>query len=267
MEKETKFLRTTKKINDFYQTKYAIILFMSLSLSVTILQIALFLTGNISVNDVSVGDSNAWVFWLVTFVSVTSFVLIMSANILTQRESRMFIYPQVISMLLSILNMIVTKSYFVGVTQLLTIALVIYRYLEWGKEQGKTEKKDYKNLKIISYIVWLVYLSIIIAVVAMWGQEIYDPNHTGFKPEWTWWFDATFSTTILISGMLFIFKDKYAFLFMTMGTTSGIFIMAEAGQLIMVVNLCIMASMSFTMFLSWIAREHQAKMSAISKEE
>ncbi len=256
--------RVTKKIDNFYKSRYAIILFLSLSLIATVLQLTLFLLNIITVNDVAHGDSNEWIFWFVTTISFISSSCMLTSNVLTQRENKYFIYFALVSLTLSIINVMMTKSYLVGTTQIISLFLIIQRYFMWTKHDkhvstGAAPKVASKRSLWIVAILVITYCFILSMVVFFFGEEIYDPQGNGLKPEWTWWLDVFGSTTIIASMLLINLKNKYGFLFQAIGPLTGVLVMAEAGQFIMMINLFILSSMAFTTFLSWIARDMQIK--------
>ncbi len=260
----SKLLKISESIDKFYKSQYSLIVFISLSIIATILQITLFLTGKISVNFINHGDGGEWVVWFVTTIALISSTCMLTSNVLVQRENKNFIYFSLISLTLSIINLIATRVYLVGFTQIITVFLVIQRYMIWKKmdknhSMGQAPKKASRKTILVISLISLTYLFALLIVIGLWGEQIYDPQGNGFKPEWTWWLDGIGAATIIASMLFINFKCKIGFIFQCIGPITGLIIMAQAGQYIMTINLLILATMAFTSYLSWIARDIRIK--------
>ncbi len=256
MENESKIYRISYNINKFYATNLAFIIFISLLLLTAFIQIILFEFGVVGVNDIYKGDPNEWIFWFVTFLGISVSSCSLVGNILVQREKSSFIYWASVSISLSFINLMLAKSFFIAFTLFIAYGLLIHRYKHWkSHEQGNT--KNHNTPKIVSIIIAIgfIYLLFSLAVVGIWGEQIYNKNGSNAKPEWTWWMDAISSGLIIISILLVNVKNKWGFLFQALTTLLSVTIYLEAGQYILVLYLILISILSFTTFLSWIYKD------------
>ncbi len=255
------FNKTIKKIQSFYFTNNAFILFVGLTTFAMLLQVILFMTGNLSVNKITAGSENAWIFWLVTTVSYSSSVLGLIGNILVARENKIFIYFSFFGVSLNIVNALLSRSIMISITMLITLFLTIHRFLIWNNESKINDepitikKETTKQTYLLIISIWLIVLSIALTIVGLFGSELYDPNGTGMRPEWTWWADAISSSTIILSMLLVTTRNKWGFLVQSVGTLIGVAVFIQLHQFIMLINLGILTTMSITTFLAWFARD------------
>lgn len=260
-ETHTTFYRVTTSMQKFYYTKQAFILFFSLNTIGILLQVSLFVFDILEVNGITHGASNEWIFWTLTFLSYTNAILGVSTNILVARENKNFIYFNLAGLSLTIINCIFSRSIMIAITMTLTMGLIIHRYFSWSKSEKSSEDKETNTTKkyIFIFISWLVWMIICLVIIGLWGKQIYDPNDTGMRPEWTWWLDGIGSSSIVLSMLLVTAKNKWGFIAQTFGTLVGVIIFLSLHQFIMIISLGITSLMSFTTFLAWVARDMEQK--------
>ncbi len=252
----------------FWKSNASIMFIVLLAIVTTSIQVLLFMFGKVSINDIWADDSNSWIAWFVIVISLISMLSFGLGNVYTQRESKYFIYFSIVGLLLTIANLFLTKSYLLCFTQIVSFILMIQRYFLYAKEHshvqsGGTSTPVSKRTITMVWIISGLYLLLSLLVVAMWGDAMYNPNNLPndelLKPRWTWWIDAISSGTIIASVLLVSYKNKYGIIFSFLGPFIAAFMFAEAGQIISMITMFMLAGLAVTRFLSWMARDMRIK--------
>lgn len=216
--------KIVKKTNDFFESKWAMIIFSIIGILIAIIEITLFLTGVIEINGIEFGSGNEVTSFqknftaLIVALALISLFLGFWSSVENTRRSNHAWLVALLSLILSLFLDIMAGLWMVTIEYTVAIILVLIRRGFWKSERYKEEKFALKNLWWLLVVVGIVSSVFFFSLVGFWGEEIYSLHFPGMVApnkdmEWIWWLDAFTAALGVLGALSMLFRWRIAFLF------------------------------------------------------
>lgn len=209
----------TKKVNDFYDSKWSIIIFSIVGTVFAFIEILLFAFNVININGVwentatqeeLIGTSIA--------VGLALFSLYYGfwVSVANTRKSSYAWFLALISMIVFLITDLMAGLWMVTIEYTFAICLIIYRRSFWAKEKYKLEQNQLKNKWWLLVLVGVIAGTIYFTLVGVWGEQIYSHGAFGMPAankddKWVWYLDAITATLGSMGTLAMLFRWRIAY--------------------------------------------------------
>lgn len=254
MEKtKTKWELVIDKTNKFYASNAAIIVFMTLATSFSLLQIILFATGSMRVNGALITDDvNLMTLWLLLSASIIACFSGYIGAIMLFRGNSSFLYFQGGQTILYVITFLFSRIWMSAILNITIIFWLIIRYVAWKRNWIEKLNWNYKVITISTIVVFIIAFLIFFSFAyLLYENNLYVDELGKSKPIWVVIFDLLGSTLYFTASYLIIFKVRWAFVIYAIGKIFMITTLLQSGVVVSALQQAIYWSMDLTGFISW----------------
>ncbi len=234
-----------KKINDFFNSHTAIIIFSIIGTIFAIVELISFFGLGMEINGVSFNEAKEDISLLILTLSLDGLALIslflgFFVGIANTRGS---IYATPLSIAIMVIMIILDAFaglWLVALQLSISIPIVIYRKGFWAKEKYKNEKYLLKNKWPLILTIGLISVIFFFGIVILWGEQLYSfslyPNQVGSNSQrsYVWYLDATVAAMGILGNVCLVFRWRIAYLWWTIAKIPLIICFAVNGNLVQI---------------------------------
>lgn len=216
-----------RKVNDFYKTKYAVIIFSIIGTFFGVIEIVMFFTGALEINGTSFGDETSQAqLWTTLFafgLSLFSLYFGFYIGIANTNKSPYASYYSAIGTAVAMIMDVLAGLWLISIELLITIPIIMYRKNFWNKERYKEEKFQFKNMWPWVLLTAIIGMIIFYGMVFLWHDQIYgysilpwmEAPNADPKFAWKWYFDASVAWMGILGSFCFVFRWRQAYFWWT----------------------------------------------------
>lgn len=258
-----------KKVNDFFETKYSIIILSAIGTIFAVLELVLFFTGEMEINGVTFTDdlsgAKLWVTLFAVFLSLATLYFGFFIGIANTTGSKYASQLGLIGMSMTIILDVLAGLWLVVLELGIAIPMLFFRRNFWNNEKYKEEKYSLKKMWPWIVVVGISSAAFFYGIVLLWGEQIYNTSILPFMPpsnsdrSYVWYMDASVATLGIMGNFCIIFRWRSAYIWWTAAKLPLIIAFFANGNLIQIFQqlmwLCI--DMGTVLAFTHQQREHK----------
>lgn len=233
-----------RKVNDFYNTYYAVLLFSAIGTVFAVLELWLFFTNQMNINNLYFSECDTTI-KLVTTLSAVALSLVslyfgFFIGIAITRGSKCATQLSLVGMALAIVLDVLAGLWLVCLEFAIIIPLVIVRKFFWDRELYKEEKYQFKHMWPYLLAVGISAIVLFYGVILTLGPIIYSWSVLPWMPAanadtpYVWYMDATVAWLGVLGAFCLFFRWRQAYFWYTIAKVPLIIAFAANGLLVQI---------------------------------
>lgn len=257
--------KACRKMNDFYKSSNSMIFFLTIISIFSILQMILFFTNVMAVNNTffdghskpGFDPQKMWLLYFSFSLSITGAIAGFIGGVFGVRKDPKFILWATYQSACTAITSIIMGSLIYGIFTVLIILTNFLRIYVWIEFPKRGISLNTRKNNVIVIIVGATTLFVMLVLVGIYQDSIYGELSKEYS--WYGYFDVLGAVLNLMGIVFLLIKSRVAF---PIFLVAKIFLLAcfgVNGQIVPIIQLLLFSIMDITSFMSWGYKEDELK--------